>query len=453
MSHHIRNLWQSFIRNKDGNVAMMASIAMVVVVGAVGVAMDMSKGINNKSRLGDATDAVALLLAKSGLETQSDLEHAADDFLSQSYPGDSGSFLKILSITKDGDAVTVKMANVSENTFGSLRSSESEDVSVSATAVWSQRALDMVLVLDTTLSMEGTRLTSLKTAATDMVNTIDSFDNDDFRIAVVPFSNYVNVGMSRRHKSWISVPRDTSTTKNVCRTKRDRTSRTNCRKVSGFRDRDGVKVPYTKRVCDNTYGPKYEVCGPETVTKEWNGCVGSRNKPYDLRTDIKGRKIPGLLKKQCGVELLEMTSSLAAARSTISNLKAVGNTYMPSGLMWGWRTLTSEQPFRNTVKPKTEQVMVLMTDGENTRSKNGDQHEGSDKADADKKTHDICQAVKNEKITIYTIAYEVKDSSTQSLLQNCASGRTNYFNARNAQELNKAFEAIAESLSELRISA
>lgn len=135
MPRRIRNLYRSFIRNKDGNVAMMASIAMVVLVAAAALSIDMSKGINNKSRLSDATDAVALLLAQSGLETQSDLKRAANEFLSETYPGQSGAYLKILSITKDGDAVTVKMANVSENAFGSVLGSEGEDISVSETAV------------------------------------------------------------------------------------------------------------------------------------------------------------------------------------------------------------------------------------------------------------------------------------------------------------------------------
>lgn len=453
MPVRIRNLLLSFFRREDGNIAIMASIAMVVVVGAIALSIDTSKGINNKSRLGDATDAIALYLAKSGLETQSDLEQAANKYLTEKYPGETGTYLKILSIKKDGKAVTVKMANISKNTFGSLLGDDKKNISVAATAVWSQRSLDMVLVLDTTLSMEGTRLASLKTSATDMLNTIESYGNDNFRIAVVPFSNYVNVGVSRRYKNWMSVPVDTSSTTNVCRNKRDVTGSSNCRSVSGSYDRDGVSVPYTRQQCDYTYGPEYEVCGPRTVTEKWYGCVGSRDEPYDQRTNVHGRKFPGLMNKRCGAELQEMTTSLAAARSTISSLTAVGNTYMPSGLMWGWRALTSGRPLRHTVDPEIEKILVLMTDGENTRSKNGEWHEGNSKADADEKTRQICDAVKDEEITVYTIAYEVTDSSTQSLLQNCASGQSKYFNAQNATELNEAFEEIAASLNDLRISA
>lgn len=121
--------------------------------------------------------------------------------------------------------------------------------------------------------------------------------------------------------------------------------------------------------------------------------------------------------------------------------------------MWGWRTLSSDATLLLTVKPKTERVPVLMTDGENTRSKNGNKHEGSSKADADNKTSEIYSTVKSEEITVHTIAYEVTDATTNSLLQNCASGRQRYFNARNAQQLERAFNEIADSLSDSRISA
>jgi len=453
VASRILNLARSFVRNDAGNVAMMTSVALLVIVGAIAMALDMSKGINNKSRLADATDAVALVLAKSGLDNQSDLERLATNYLTEHYPGEAGTYLKILSITKDGDAVTVQMINESENSFGAFLGDETEDISVSATAVWSQRALDMVLVLDTTLSMEGSRLTSLKTAAADMVDVIEGFNNEDFRISVVPFSNYVNVGMSNRYQSWMSVPLDSSSTTNVCRMKRDVTSTSNCRTVSGTYDRDGVSTPYSRQQCDHTYGPEYEECGPSTSTQKWYGCVGSRDEPYDTRVDFNGRKFPGLLNIRCGAEVLPMTSNLTSVRSRISSLNAIGNTYMPAGLMWGWRTLTSDHPFRHTAEPKAQKVMVLMTDGDNTRSKNGDSHEGGDTADANSKTTAICEAIKDEDILVYTIAYEVKDSATKSLLRDCATTRAFYFNARNASELNKAFEDIANSLTELRISA
>jgi hypothetical protein len=85
---------------------------------------------------------------------------------------------------------------------------------------------------------------------------------------------------------------------------------------------------------------------------------------------------------------------------------------------------------------------------------NGALHDQAGQNDkADNTTRDLCNAIKDENITVYTIAYEVTNGATKSLLRDCATTRSFYFNARNASELNKAFEDIANSLTELRISA
>ena len=61
---------------------------------------------------------------------------------------------------------------------------------------------EVALVLDTTKSMEGARLAELKRAARKFLDTIDASlpDNDAnaFKVAIVPFSEYVNVGLGRR---------------------------------------------------------------------------------------------------------------------------------------------------------------------------------------------------------------------------------------------------------------
>jgi len=138
-------------------------------------------------------------------------------------------------------------------------------------------------------------------------------------------------------------------------------------------------------------------------------------------------------------------------------MTADGNTYIPAGLMWGWRALDNRQPLTEAASlpaGDTDKVMVIMTDGENFKSKDGILHNRSDNGnDADKTTKRMCESIKNEDIKVYTIAYEVTDTPTQKLLRNCASSTGNFFNATNAQELNDAFQAIGNSLNELRITA
>ncbi|MGB6231263.1 MAG: pilus assembly protein [Litorimonas sp.] len=449
-----KTLLRRFKASENGNVAAMTAISLLVLMGVAALAVDLSTGFNNKSRLSDASDSVALMLAKSELEREPEMRRAAENWLEEKYPGEVGAGLTIVDIQRNGDEVTVQLANEGETYFAAVLGKTDLDVAASSSAVWSQRSMDIALVLDTTLSMEGTRLASLKTAATDMIDTIDGFDNDKVKMSVVPFSNYVNVGLSRRNATWLSVPADSSKTENVCRKKRDVLSKSNPRKISRTCDRDGRQVDCSYTKWDKTYGPEYEVCGPKTSRQTWHGCVGSRSEPWDTRVAYNGRKIPGLLNARCGAELQEMSSDLSAARSTIQSLRASGNTYMPSGLMWGWRTLNGSAPLSRTVDPKVEKVMILMTDGDNTRFKGGDRHEVRNRnEDANDKTQDICDAVKAEDILIYTIAYEVTDADTKTLLKNCSSGRSYAYDATNASELSQAFEDIANSLNELRISA
>ena len=137
-------------------------------------------------------------------------------------------------------------------------------------------------------------------------------------------------------------------------------------------------------------------------------------------------------------------------------MNAEGWTYLPAGLSWGHRALDSRAPFTQAVAAsdtKTEKIMIVMTDGENTRSKSGSFHNGQSQVNADRKAADICNNIKDDNITVYTIAYEVNDTQTENLLRGCASNPDNYFDATNAGDLMEAFDVIAASLTQLRITA
>ena len=74
--------------------------------------------------------------------------------------------------------------------------------------------MDVVLVLDSTGSMQGQKLDTLKRAARDLITHI--YDQDGARekvkFGIVPFAEYVNVGLSNRNEPWIDVPSDYSET-------------------------------------------------------------------------------------------------------------------------------------------------------------------------------------------------------------------------------------------------
>ena len=462
MKRTLNHTAASYSKDTGGNVAMMFAVCVFFVVGFLALAIDLSNGFSAKQRLQDTTDAVALLAAKDKtLDTPAKLEAAAQALYDATYPGQTGVRIKIENIQRDGDRVTVVSKNNIDTYFGGVFNKTDLDVGVQSTAVYATKAMDVSLVLDTTYSMSANnKIGGMKSAANGLLDTFKDLDNENLRVAVVPFAQYVNVGKSRRNAAWLDVPADSTTRgAEVCKMKRDVVSRSNCRRIQKTCTNDGVSFDCSYNQCDVQYGPEYQSCSTPVSTQTWNGCVGSRTGNYDERVGYDGRKIPGLLNTNCGVELQTLSKNMTKAKSTVSSMTAAwnnGDTYLPSGVLWGWRTLDESVPLSSNganVPTKREKVMIVMTDGENQGSKNGVRHNGKNQTAANKKTDATCEAAKRDGVTIYTIAYDVNDSTTKTMLTRCASDGSKFFDAANASELNKAFQAIGDALNELRISA
>jgi hypothetical protein len=156
----------------------------------------------------------------------------------------------------------------------------------------------------------------------------------------------------------------------------------------------------------------------------------------------------------CPQELTPLSSDRAALVKSIKSLAVADETYLPSGLVWGWRTLSPGEPFDDAADPSrvTNRYLILMTDGVNTLSPNYPTHNGTNRTLADKITADLCRNAKASGITIYSIAFEVTDLAAKSMLQTCASGPDRFFDAANADQLSGTFKSIASQLLALRIT-
>jgi len=394
-----------FKKDTKGNFAVMAAISIAVLVGGLAVAVDASNGYFAKQRLQDTTDAIALLAAKGLLETQAELDQAATEYLLAAYPGAEGLNISLEDITRDGDLVTVEASNKIPTYFTGIFGKSGLDIGAKSEALFAETQLEVALVLDTTGSMRGSKIASLKVAANNLVDQLDANNQrGNIKMSVVPFAQYVNVGPNNVNANWLDV-----------------------------RPANGQSV------------------------NDWNGCVGSRLGRLNERVDVVGNaSVPATTNTNCGSAISPLTNDLNQTKSSITGLDAAGWTYLPSGLMWGWRTLDSRAPFLEASANrdgKTDKVMIVMTDGANTRSKNGRFHEGQSQANADNVAEDVCSKIKDENITVYTIAYEVGDTKTENLLRDCASDTGKYFDASNPEQLKRAFDVIAASLTELRLTA
>ncbi|NJR13862.1 MAG: hypothetical protein HC779_06370 [Phyllobacteriaceae bacterium] len=351
--------------------------------------------------------------------------------------------------------------------------------------------LEFALALDTTGSMASSgKMDALKVAANDFIDTVfDAKDKGaDVKGAIVPFAQYVNVGLAQKGQSWLSVPKniDTRVTTEVEKDETPVIGQTNCRNEcwsahtinhaaqnGGCHTNDGVQscwpgVPaWTQHVaagcnnvCDPVYGPTVKVKVKETTGEliTWQGCVGSRNDPLNVKDASYTTRIPGLLRVQCSAELQPLTDNRTTLKNKINSLYPQGETYMPEGVMWGTRVLTPIAPFKEggTIakgKRPIRKVLILMTDGINTLSPSFPLHDQADTAQADTYTRQACIEAKSLAMDIFTISFGAGVSTpVKDMLEECATHPTQYFHADNAAALKESFQDIADQLLNIRLS-
>ena len=96
--------------------------------------------------------------------------------------------------------------------------------------------------------------------------------------------------------------------------------------------------------------------------------------------------------------------------------------------------------------------IVLMTDGENTKSPVYPFHWGSDTVNANRITSTLCTNAKAAGITVYTVGFKVQAQTSKDLLVQCASSPALAFDAADDTALQASFDTIANQLAALRIS-
>jgi Flp pilus assembly protein TadG len=452
---------KSFGADKRGNVAMMFSLAAVPLVLAIGAATDILRMNNTQTLLQGATDAAALAGASAHGLGASVMNQTAADSLKANGAIDAVQTITIQDsgIEKGTGRFHVNFRGTVDTTFMALAGISTLDVGAYSEVEIGGQALEVALVLDNTASMnsEG-RLDSLKAAAKSLVSQMvkDKPADGYLKIGIVPFADYVNVGMANRSAAWMDVPNDwNETIKNYPSV--TVTGASGCHEEKAVYNNDGVPTPYTYQVCDNP-GTSVTTYSDVVFPHRWYGCVGSRPDPLDRGIASLETRYPGIMDTGCPEPITNLTEDESTLIKQISSMNAVGETYIPSGLLWGWNMLDSSVPITGA-KTKAEmealkgvKSLVLMTDGDNTKSPEYPYHYGSDAALADKITAQLCENIKAENINVYTVAFKVTKASSKDLLTACASSASQAYNAEDAAGLAEAFSLIGKSLAQMRLT-
>ncbi len=178
-------------------------------------------------------------------------------------------------------------------------------------------------------------------------------------------------------------------------------------------------------------------------------------------------------------QIIRLTTDTASIKTAINNMVAVGDTNIPMGLVWGWHTLSPNAPFADGSAYSTQhlkKIVILMTDGENTMTNpgssnaNGSYYSGvgyiwqnimqgltsssgssARQAAMDARLALLCTNMKAQNIVIYTVRVEVA-AGASTVLKDCASGADKFYDVQDVSQLSAAFDSIAGSIDNLRIS-
>jgi len=493
----LRETFRAFLSRARGDtsgvVAVLFAISAVPLLIGIGAGVDYSRLSSARTAAQSAADAAALAAAASRIETEASMKLVADSYAAANLSGSNADGSRITEFTylADKREVTLAITGAVPTTFMSIAGYNSLPYRAEARAIRGLNGTtELVLVLDNTWSMNGDKLVALKAAAEDLVVQLRQDPNADVKIGVVPYADYVNVGVNNRNSGWVNVPPDYSTT--TPRTCTTQTTRTTCTARTCTRGPartctrvvDGVTESYdctpqtcTTPTCTTQNVPPYETCsGGGTTNYRWYGCVGSRTSGSLRLNDTQpSTPYPGYLatSQNCLNPIVPLTSSQSTVVSAIRGMRVnIGNykpsTYIPGGLIWGVNVLSPTAPFSegaayDAANRRPRKVMVLMTDGANTLRFNASDGRhvapnGNATAQANQiaQTYSdmaaICTYAKQQRIEIFTVAFDITDPVATSAMRTCATTPGHAFDARDRQSLADAFKNIALSLTNVRIT-
>jgi Mg-chelatase subunit ChlD len=114
------------------------------------------------------------------------------------------------------------------------------------------------------------------------------------------------------------------------------------------------------------------------------------------------------------------------------------------------------EPFPASNDRDTRKIMVLVTDGRNTKSPTYPAHDGSDSALADQLTRETCQNIATDSVNpirVFTVAFEMDGLETKTILQNCAArSGGQFYDATDSSRLRSAFSDIVNSVYGVKLT-
>lgn len=484
-----KRLQESVLKKEDGAIAIMFAFLLVPLIALAAMTIEVGQAYYANTRLAYAVDAAAVAAAKYDLaQAQTNANNIFYANFPPNYMGITTS--PVVSITQDQTNITVTASGNMPTILSKVFEINSMRLRASATVLRSLVGLEVALVLDETSSMlDNNKLQALKNAANNFLDVIYGVNNNtrlNTGVAIVPYAMVVNVGNNKQ--SWLSDPTTASNTANFptgqpwkgCVKTRYTLSGTNVT-VTDWDDR----TPTTQKF--------------ETFFAQSTWPYHPTNQSWDNDWSISGNNVvvrnaysianvgPNC---NCGDAILPMINDKSILKNKINGLTVQMGGTDPSRIVWGWRVLsplwdglwTGGLPIKSYRASNNIKAVVMMTDGVTevpTRSYTGTSINGYESrsnpavigtnrlstkrfyntttqaaaiAAVNASFLQTCAAMKAQGIQIYTVLFQVNDSTTENMYRTCATTPANYYKPSTTQEIYDAFSKIASSLNRIRIT-
>lgn len=475
-----RSVLARFSDDKRGSTAIMFALLIAPVMMLTGMAVDFSRMVTVKARMQTAIDAAALAGARAAQMSSTNVASLAQTAASTYYNAipmpfaaskalsnvstDSTQttftwtatsyvqtpFLSIAAMIKSRPADSGAPAGCSASGWVCQKVTTSATTTIAAGGSNTGYNIETSFMLDITGSMAGQKITDLKSAAADAVDILVWADQSKYssKIAITPFAQDVRLPTAAAFQAATG-----SAAANASKT---------------YSQYSFQKYATQYCVAERPGNQKYTDAAPSAANgyllQAWlyNGWGASCDVP-------------------AGAVATPLTTDKTVLHNLINNLQPSGGTSGHLGTAWAWYMLSpnwnSLWPSANaagtydtaynintkTGDPKAiklKKIAILMTDGDYNQEYtaggtmtyfggNPVNDTSSNQATA------LCSAMKDKGIEVYTVAFSAGgglSSSAQTLLTNCATDTSHFYNASTGDALRAAFRDIALKISTLRIT-
>ncbi|HEX2562181.1 TadE/TadG family type IV pilus assembly protein [Phenylobacterium sp.] len=513
---------------RGGTAVTFSLVAALMAIPFVAVGLDAHLAMTQKTKLQDALDAATLYAARERTLDGDEIDAAGRRSLAANLKLLKATDTQLLSASfvLNGESVVGQAAARPGGFFNFCMGGwcfKQERVRARAVVNRSLDKLEIALVLDNTGSMQGNKLAVLKKASKNLVDYLDevsktSLAPDPIRISLVPFSNTVRAVDTVSLKNYVST---TSRGSDVPAwiDPEGRAHRSGGSNKDIFWDPAAIPLP-------NASADRLKLM--KTLGEAWDGCIEARRQPYDIQETVDaqspytpyfwpdqpsvGLRDPndyiedpyegaydqaGKLRRvgkyqaawrrknqaaftlgagygdpmkhgpNAGCEhqpVVRLTADTKTLKKAVDGMRAMGETNIPLGLVWGWHALSPGGPYGDGLpyaEPHLRKIVVLMTDGNNTFG--GGSYGGlgyrwqdilpSGNATAlmDGRLALLCADMKAQGTDIYTVRLEVTSGSS-AVLKGCATKHDMFYDVQDAKQLDRAFRDIGASIAKMRLT-